>query len=157
MGRSGRGLNRMRLALDRVVPFPRDSVFAWWTDFREDDHQHPNSPARSTRRILRRSGNEIWLRDRATRPAPVTIDEHVTLDPPNGYAVAARYPGADVRYAYRFNPHDNGTLVTVDIDVQPRRLGRILVPLTATWWRRYAARDFDYHLEEMNRELESRT
>ena len=156
MGRGGRGLNRMRLALDRVVPFPRDSVFAWWTDFREDDHQHPSSPARSTRLILRRSGNEIWLRDRATRPAPVTIEEHVTLDPPNGYSVAARYPGADVRYAYRFNPHDDGTLVTVDIDVQPRRLGRILVPLTAGWWRRYAARDLDYHLGEMNRELESR-
>ena len=156
MGRGGGGLNPMRFALDRVVPFPRDSVFAWWTDFREDDHQHPNSPARSTRRILRRSGDEIWLRDRATRPVPVTIDEHVTLNPPNGYAVAARYPGADVRYAYRFNPHDNGTLVTVDIDVQPRRLGRILVPLTAGWWRRYAARDLDYHLGEMNRELESR-
>jgi hypothetical protein len=86
----------------------------------------------------------------------MTIDEHVTLDPPNGYAVEARYPGADVRYAYRFDPLDNGTHVTLEVEVQPRGLGRIVVPLTAGWWRRYAARDFVYHLEQMNREFEGR-
>src|SRR2546430_17663923 len=108
MGHGSRGLKRMRFALDRVVPFPRDSVFAWWTDFREDDHQHPNSPARSTRLILRRSGNEIWLRDRATPPAPVTIDEHVTLDPPTGYSVPARYPAPAHRSAHRLTPECSG-------------------------------------------------
>jgi hypothetical protein len=87
----------------------------------------------------------------------MTIDEHVTLDPPNGYAVEARYPGADVRYEYRFDPHDPGTRVTLSVEIQPRRLGRVLVPLTAAWWRRYAARDFDFHLEQMTRELEGRT
>ena len=139
----------MRFEMDRVVPFPRNAVFAWWTDFQEDDHRDPGSPARSTRIILRRSGNEVWLRDRATRPAPVTIDEHVTLDPPSGYTVEARYPGADVWYAYRFDPQEQGTRVTLEADVQPRGLGRILVPLTAAWSRRYAARDLDYHLEQM--------
>src|SRR5207244_5426812 len=126
MGHGSRGLKRMRFALDRVVPCPRVSVFGWWTAFREDDHQHPNSPARSTRLVLRRSGNEIWLRDRATRPAPVTIDEHVTLDPPNGYSVAARYPGADDRYAYRFSAVCDGNQVTMDVYYQPRRIGQIL-------------------------------
>ncbi len=147
----------MRLTLDREVPFLRESVFNWWTDFREDDHRHPESPPRSTRLIIRRNENEIWLRDRATRPAPMTIDEHVTLDPPNGYAVEARYPGADVRYAYRFDPHDTGTRITLDVEVRPRRLGWILVPLTAAWWRRYAARDLDYHLAQMTREFKGRT
>ncbi len=68
----------MRLTLDRTVPFPSDSVFAWWTDFQEDDHGSADSPARSTRLILRRRGNEIWLRDEATRPVRVTVEEHVT-------------------------------------------------------------------------------
>src|SRR5256712_11689131 len=153
MGRSGRGLNRMRLALDRVVPFPRDSVFAWWTDFREDDHQHPNSPARSTRLILRRSGKKIGSGDRSTRPAPVTIDEHVTLNPPTGYSVAARYPGADVRYAYRFSAEGDGTQVTLDVDIRPRHIGRILVPVAAAWWRRYTERDLDFHLRAMATDL----
>ncbi len=143
----------MRFEIERTVPFPRDSVFSWWTDFREDDHRHSDSPARSTRLIFRRSGNEIWLRDRATRPAPVTIDEHVTLDPPNGYAVEARYPGADVRYAYRFDPDAHGTRVTLEAEVMPRGFGRILVPLAAAWSRRYAARDLDFHLEQMTREF----
>ncbi len=143
----------MRLTLERTVPFPRDSVFAWWTDFREDDHSHADSPARSTRLIVRRNGNEVWLRDRATRPAPVTIDEHVTLNPPNGYAVEARYPGADVRYTYRFDTEGDGTRVTVDVGVRPRHIGRILIPLAAAWWRRYAERDLDFHLEAMRRDL----
>lgn len=143
----------MRLTLERTVPFPRESVFAWWTDFRADDHLHADSPARSTRLIVRRSGNELWLRDRATRPAPVTIDEHVTLDPPNGYAVEARYPGADVRYTYRFDAEGDGTRVIVDVGVRPRHIGRILIPLGAAWWRRYAERDLDFHLREMDRDL----
>ena len=86
----------------------------------------------------------------------MTIDEHVTLDPPNGYAVEARYPGADVRYAYRFDPHDSGTHVTLEVEVRPRGFGRIFVPLTAAWARRYAARDLDFHLEQMAREFEGR-
>src|SRR3989475_1944132 len=100
---------RMKVHVDRKTPFPRDAVFAWWTDFREDDHQHPGAPATSTRTILRRTGNEVWLQDRATRPMPVTIQEHVILDPPNGYAVEARYPAADVRYTYRFDADCAGT------------------------------------------------
>jgi hypothetical protein len=144
----------IRFTIDRTVPFPRDSVFAWWVDFREDDHRQPGSPARSTRLILKRTENEIWLRDRATRPIPVTIDEHVILDPPNGYAVEARYPGADIRYAYRFDPQDTGTRVTLEAEVNPRGLGRILVPLTAAWSRRYAARDLDFHLQHMTHEFE---
>jgi hypothetical protein len=87
----------------------------------------------------------------------MTIDEHVTLDPPNGYAVETRYPGADVRYAYRFDPLDNGTRITLNVEVHPRRLGRILVPLTAAWWRRYATRDFDFHLDQMMRDFEGRS
>jgi hypothetical protein len=87
----------------------------------------------------------------------MTIEEHVTLDPPNGYAVEARYPGADVRYAYRFDPLDRRTRITLNVVVQPRGLGRILVPLAAAWWRRYAARDFDYHLAQMTREFKGRT
>jgi hypothetical protein len=145
------------IRLARTVPHPREAIFAWWTDFREDDHERPESPATSVRRILRRQGNDVWLQDRATRPIRITIDEHVTLDPPNGYVVEARYPGADVRYAYQFDVHENGTRVTVEVEVQPRRLGRVLVPLTAAWWRRYAARDFDYHLGQMIREFEHGT
>ena len=143
----------MRWSLTRTVPLPRDSVFAWWTDFREDDHRHAGSPARSTRSILRRSGNEVWLRDEATRPIRLAIEEHVTLDPPLGYAVDARYPGADVRYAYRFESIGDGTRISFDAWIRPRGLGWILVPLTAWWWRRYGERDLDYHLARMAEEL----
>ena len=151
--RSRRGSVDLRLT--RTVRHPPDAVFVWWTDFREDDHAHPGSPADSTRAVLRRSGHEIWLRDRATRPAPVTIDQHVTLDPPNGYAVQARYPGADVAYSYRFQTADCGTTIVLEASVRPRGLGRLLVPLTAWWWRRYAARDLDFHLREMEADLAS--
>ena len=147
------GLCLMKVRVDRKTPFRQDAVFEWWTDFREDDHQHQGSPATSTRTLLRRSGNEIWLQDRATRPMRVTIEEHVILDPPRGYAVEARYPAADVRYTYRFDAEGGGTRVTLDADVRPRHIGRILIPLTAAWWRRYTERDLDFHLEAMRRDL----
>ena len=143
----------MRLRLERQTRFPRDAVYAWWTDFAGDDHLRPGSPAKSVREIVRRDGNELWIRDRASRPLPMSIEEHVTLHPPNGYDVRARYPGADVAYGYRFEPGGRGTAVTLEVDVQPRGLGHVLVPLTTWWWRRYAARDLDFHLEEMNRDL----
>ncbi len=143
----------MKFRVDRKTPFPRDAVFAWWTDFRQDDHQHPGSPAASTRTVLRRTGNEIWLQDRATRPMRVTIEEHVILNPPLGYAVEARYPAADVRYTYRFDAEGDGTRVTLDVDLRPRHVGWILIPLATPWWKRYTQRDLDFHLEAMRRDL----
>lgn len=142
-----------RLHMSRVVPFPRDVAFRWWTDFQEDDHIRADSPAVSVRQVVRRAGNEVWLQDRATRPARITIDEHVFLDPPKGYAVEAKYPGADVRYMYRFEPENGGTRVALDVFLRPRNIGRVLVPLTEWWWRRYAERDLDFHVREMARDL----
>lgn len=137
----------------RAVPFPRDAVYAWWTDFREDDHLARGSPAESRRLVLRHDGREVWLRDRATHPARITVDAYVVLDPPHGYRVQARYPLADAEYTYRFEAVPKGTRVLLRGTVFPRHIGRILVPLTAPWWRRYAARDLDFHLREMARDL----
>jgi Polyketide cyclase / dehydrase and lipid transport len=146
----------MRLRLERSTGAPREAVYAWWTDFREDDHLRPGSPARSIRTILQRQSDEVWLQDRATRPIRVTIDEHVTLDAPNGYAVRARYPGADVEYAYRFEPTGDGTRILLEVSMHPRGLGHLLIPLTALWWRRYVARDFDFHMAQMTQDLSRR-
>jgi hypothetical protein len=137
------------LRVERTVPFPREAVYAWWTDFREDDHRGPDAPATSTRLVLPREGRDVWLRDVATRPARVTVDAHVVLDPPHGYRVRARYPLADADYAYRFEPVPEGTRILLTGTILPRHVGRILVPLSAPWWRGYAARDLDFHLREM--------
>ena len=145
----------MIVRLERVVPFPRDAVYAWWTDFREDDHPGRPSPATSSREILRREGDELWLRDRAARPAPVTLEEHVILHPPEGYSVEARYPGADVRYAYRFEPVPDGTRITLEAVLRPRHVGRLLLPLVRGRVQRYAERDTDYHLRRMAADLTS--
>ena len=143
----------MIICIERVVPFPRDAVYAWWTDFREDDHQDRGSPAASRRAIVRREGNVVWLQDRATRPAPVTIEEHVVLDPPNGYGVRARYPGADARYDYRFDSVPEGTRVVLRAEVHGRYLGRILIFLMTARVHRYAERDTDFHLRRMAQDL----
>ncbi len=139
----------MIVRVERVVPFPRDAVYAWWTDFREDDHRDRQSPASSRRTVLLRNGDEVWLRDHATRPAPVTLEEQVALHPPSGYAVRTRYPGAEVRYEYRFDPVSEGTRVALRAEVVPRHLGRILLPLARTRVIRYAERDTDFHLRRM--------
>ena len=51
---------------------------------------------------------------------------------------------------------DGGTTIILAASVQPRGLGRIVLPLTAWWWRRYAERDLDFHLWEMEQDLTSR-
>ncbi len=145
----------MIVRLERVVPFPRDAVYAWWTDFREDDHRSLRSPASSRREIARRDGNEVWLKDHARRPAPVTLTEHVVLDPPSGYSVEARYPGADVRYEYRFEPRAEATRISLIADVHPRHVGRILLLLLRGRVERYAERDTDFHLRRMAEDLSS--
>ncbi len=143
----------MIVRLERVVPFPRDAVYAWWTDFRPDDHRGRPSPATSSREILRQEGNEVWMRDHAARPAPVTLEEHVTLRPPEGYSVEARYPGADARYEYRFEPAAEGTRILLEAVVRPRHVGRLLLPLFRGRVQRYAERDTDYHLRRMAADL----
>lgn len=143
----------MDLRIERIVPFSRDVVYAWWTDFREEDHRGRDSPARSRREILRHTGKEVWLRDRATRPAPVTVEEHVVLEPPNGYSVEARYPGADVRYEYRFEALQEATRIVLTANVRPRRLGRLLFLFLRPFLTRYAERDTDFHLRQMAEDL----
>ncbi len=144
----------MIIRVERVVPFPRDAVYAWWTDFREDDHPTRGAPAVSHRDVLhRRGGDELWLRDRATRPAPVTLEEHLALDRPYGYTVAARYPGADVRYRYRFDVISEGTRIVLEAEVRPRHVGHLLLPLFRGYARRYAERDTDFHLRRMGEDL----
>ncbi len=143
----------MIVRVEPTVPFPRDAVYAWWTDFREDDHRGRHSPASSHRELLRREGHEVWLRDRARRPAPVTLEEHVVLDPPNGDRMEARYPGADVRYEYRFEPSAEGSRISLIAEARPRHLARILLPLFRGRIERYAARDTDFHLRRMAEDL----
>jgi len=143
----------MIVRLERVVPFPRDAVYAWWTDFREDDHRSRHPPAASRREILRRDGHEIWLRDRASRPAPVILEEHVVLDPPNANAVSARYPGADIGYVYRFEPVSPGTRIVSEAEIRPRHVGRLLLLLLRGYAQRYAERDMEYHLHRMAEDL----
>jgi hypothetical protein len=86
----------------------------------------------------------------------VTLEEHVVLDPPNGYTVEARYPGADVRYAYRFESVAQGTRILLTADIQPRHVGRILLPLLRGRAQRYAERDTDFHLRRMAKDLSPR-
>lgn len=143
----------MRVQLERIVPFPRDDVYAWWTDFREDDHRSYHSPASCRREILRQEGNELWLRERARRPAPVILEEHVVLHAPAGYSVETQYPGARVRYEYRFEPLNQGTRILLSAEIRPRHIGRLLLPLFRGRVRRYAERDTDYHLRVLERDL----
>jgi hypothetical protein len=146
----------MKFRIERDVPFSRDDVYGWWTDFRQDDHVPQDSPAQSHREVLRTTGNELWMRDHATKPLRVTIEEHVTLEPPNGYRVEAGYPAADVRYAYRFDAIATGTHILLDAELRPRHIGRIVYPLLRAAAIRYSERDTDFHLAQMRRDLTRR-
>ena len=83
----------------------------------------------------------------------MTIEERVVLDPPNGYSVEARYPGADVRYEYRFDASDEGARIVLTAKVRPRGLGRLFFPFLRPFLIRYAERDTDFHVRQMAEDL----
>ena len=83
----------------------------------------------------------------------MTVEEHIVLEPPDGYTVDARYPATDVRYVYRFEPVVGGTSLLLTADVRPRHIGRLLVPLFRGRIQRYAERDTDFHLRTMAPDL----
>lgn len=140
------------------VPAPPDAVYAWMSDFREDDHARPafrrgagvkdGDRRVSHRKILSREGNVVtvedaWGRDRFTLKA--------TLDP------AAREVRLEGQYGYhgtwRAAPEGEGTRLTSEGRLEPRGVMRLLAPLFAKAFMRQMRADFEGHVADATETL----
>lgn len=132
------------------VPAPPDAVFAWVSDFREDDHARPaflrgagmKAPA-GRRRIVAREGNVVTLEDGMGRRAFRT---RATVD---AAAREVRVEGAHgYRATWRAAPEGDGTRLTCEGALAPDGLLRLFVPLFAKGMLRQVRADFDGHVAD---------
>lgn len=138
--------------LSGVVAAGPDEVYAWMTDFREDDHERPafrrGSGAKpggrpSSRKVLSRDGDVLRIEDSWGRNRFVAT---VTLDPK---ARAVRIEGKmGYESTWRAEPDGAGTRVEVE-----GRMGRgvvgSLMAVFASGIRREMEQDFRGHLEDL--------
>ncbi|HVL87155.1 MAG TPA: SRPBCC family protein [Candidatus Thermoplasmatota archaeon] len=137
---------------------PPDEVFAWLSDFRDDDHsaeaflrgagwRRGKRPA--TRRILERAGNVVRLQDRW---GGSSFSPTVTLDP------AARTVTIEGEYGYRavwrVEPTAEGSEVSVGGRLAPSGLARLLLPVFGWAFRRQLEGDFRGHMAHLRHDLE---
>lgn len=133
-----------------------DAVYAWMTDFREDDHARPafvrasggKAGVQSTRRILARAGDSVQLEDRWGRQSFRTTAR---------LARGQREVRIEGAYGYRATwcaaPNGRGTRVTATTELDPRGFFALLLPLVAGKMRAQAEHDFRGHIADLEAEL----
>jgi Polyketide cyclase / dehydrase and lipid transport len=134
-----------------------DAVYAWMSDFREDDHareaflrgagQKPGGAA-SRRTVVSRDGNRVKLRDAWGRR---TFEMDVELAP---QAREVRLTGEyGYRATWRAEPDGAGTRVVSEGAFEPAGLMRLVAPLFARGFARQMEQDFRGHVEDLRSEL----
>ena len=139
------------------IEAPPDAVYAWMSDFREDDHARPafleGSGAKpdgrvSRREVLSRSGNRVELRDTWGKETfPMTVElvpekRELRLTGQYGY-----------RGAWRAEPDGAGTRVVSEGALEPSGVMRLFAPLFAGMMRKQMGADFRGHVADMRSEL----
>lgn len=139
-----------------LVQADPDAVFAWMTDYREDDHRSPaflrgagaKRGEASHRRILARTASEAEIEDtwkgRTFRLRAVFDKENGEVRITGGYGYEA---------LWRAVPSGSGTRVEVEGRVAPPGMLRLLFPLFARGMRRELEQDFRGHLEDLRSSL----
>ncbi|SRR5581483_2697618 len=144
---------RMRWRHEALVPASPDAVYAWMSDFREDDHAReaflrgsgakPGGAA-SHRTVVSREGNRVRLHDAWGRRS---FDLDVELAP------EAREVRLTGEYGYsatwRAEPAAGDTRVVVEGRLEPTGIMRLLAPLFSRGMAKQMQDDFNGHVEDM--------
>lgn len=147
-----------RWSFEARVPAPPEAVYAWMSDYREDDHAReafrrgagvkPDDRRASQRRIVRRDGNRLVLEDTW---GGQRFSLHVELRPS---AHEIHVKGA---YGYRAvwtaKADAGGTLVRCEGSMEPTGLLRFVAPFFAKAFVKQMQADFDGHVAEMRVDL----
>src|SRR5581483_8174623 len=131
---------RMRWRHEALVPASPDAVYAWMSDFREDDH----AGEASHRTVVSREGNRVRLHDAWGRRS---FDLDVELAP------EAREVRLTGEYGYsatwRAEPAAGDTRVVVEGRLEPTGIMRLLAPLFSRGMAKQMQDDFNGHVEDM--------
>jgi polyketide cyclase/dehydrase/lipid transport protein len=147
--------------LDATVRAPPDVVYAWMTDFREDDHRSPafrrgakvreNDPRDAKRVVVARKGNEVTLEDTWGRQrfrTTATLDgaqRTITIRGEFGYQAV-----------WRAAPVAGGTRISIEGRMAPGGVFGLLLPLFAKKMRQQTEDDFRGHVADLEASLDKR-
>lgn len=147
-----------RWSFEAVVAAPPDAVYAWMSDFTEDDHARPafkrgagvkpGDKRESRRHVVSRDGNRLRVEDSWGRER---FGMDVELAP------GAREVRLSGQYGYRgvwrALPHGGATRVVSEGSLEPTGFARFFAPLFAGMLMKQMRADFDGHIEDMRESL----
>jgi len=148
-------------SFEAAVDAPPDAVYAWMTDYREDDHANADfrrgagvsteDRAHSHRVVERKDATHLVVRDEWGREK---FELHVELAPA---AREVRLSGAfGYGAVWRAEPAGAGTRVTVRGQLAPTGFAKLFAGLFAGRMEKQMRQDFHGHLAQMRAELAKR-
>src|SRR5205823_10708573 len=83
-------------------------VYAWWTEFRDDDPELSGVRLRA-RKVIRREGDLIEMEETGSMAFPFVARYRIRLRPPDGWEADARSNMGHTHNAYRLFSDAEGT------------------------------------------------
>ena len=141
------------------VKFPPDAVYAWMTDFQEDDHGRPafikgsGAPAKvykkpSKRTIVSRSGNNVKILDVW---GGRTYDMDLELVPLDRTIIMKSQ--WNYHAVWKAVPHEGGTKVEAEVDMKVGGFAGLVMGLFKKKFYRDLSYDFNGHISDLQDSL----
>lgn len=141
----------MRVEVAKHVRSPLSGVYAWCTDYRDDDAEISGVRLR-WRRVLRRTADEVELEESANLGVAYTGRVLVHLYPPDRWEADLRSTAGSAHTVYRLRPEGDGTLLTIAIDVRLRWQYRLFALVARGIVRRRLSREWDDYVRAIEAE-----
>lgn len=138
----------MRVEVVKRIRAPIGAVFAWCTDYRDDDPGISGVRLRR-RRVVRRNPTEVELEESATLGVRYTGRVLVRLHPPDWWEADLRGTAGESHTVYRLRPDGAGTRLTISVEARLALRYRWLAPLAARIVRRQLSAEWDDYVRAM--------
>ena len=123
-------------------------VYAWCTEFRDDDPELSGVRLR-TRKVIRREGDLIEMEETGSMAFPFVARYRIRLRPPDGWEADARSNMGHTHNAYRLFSDAEGTRLEMTFDVRLTGPYRLFAPFAKGFIVRKISREWDDYVRAM--------
>lgn len=126
----------MILHISETVEAHCRELFAWWTDYTDQDAAD-NRYMKVSRKVISREGNIVRMADTFTRPLHFTDRTVAVLKPPGDVEFESESRLWNISGHYRMRGEGNSCVLEGTIDLRPKGVWRIILNLPpARYWIR---------------------
>src|SRR2546428_4896465 len=141
----------VRVEVTKHVRAPLGRVFAWCTDYRDDDAQLSGVRLR-WRRVVRRTPTMVELGESANLGVAYTGRVVAHMHPPDWWEADLQSSAGDAHTVYRLSPEGEGTRINITIDVRLPWRYRVFTPIARWIVRRRLSSEWDDYVRAMEAE-----